>query len=99
MDDKALAYMNSIKDYQQYPAARVAHGARLEGETIYMCQRSSSSTAELMNAANKSVRDRTAVDPINAMYSFSNWKQKGTITTRRRRGNGQRSLHLMDKSS
>ncbi len=32
-----------------------------------MYQRSSSSTAESMNAANKSVRDRTAVDPINAM--------------------------------
>jgi hypothetical protein len=32
-----------------------------------MYQRSSSSTAESMNAANKPVRDRTAVDPINAM--------------------------------
>ncbi len=67
MDDKALAYVNSIKDYQQYPAARVAHGARFEGETIYMYQCSSSSTAELMNAANKSVRDRKAVDPINTL--------------------------------
>jgi hypothetical protein len=32
-----------------------------------MYQRSSSSTVESMNAANKSVRDCTAVDPINAM--------------------------------
>ena len=32
-----------------------------------MYQRSSSSTAEAMNAANKAVRDRTAVDPVNAM--------------------------------
>ncbi len=67
MDHKALTYVNSIKDNQQYPAARVAHGARLEGETtyMYMYQRSLSSTAESMNAANKSVSDRTAVNPIN----------------------------------
>jgi hypothetical protein len=32
-----------------------------------MYQQSSSLTAESMNAANKSVRDCTAVDPINAM--------------------------------
>jgi hypothetical protein len=67
MDDKALAYVNSVNDHQQYKAARVAYGARFEGETIYMYQRSSSSTAESMNAANKWVRDRTAVDPINAL--------------------------------
>jgi hypothetical protein len=34
---------------------------------IYMYQCSSSSTAESMNVASKSVRDRTAVDPITAM--------------------------------
>jgi hypothetical protein len=32
-----------------------------------MYQRSSFSTAESINAANKSVRDQTAVDPINAL--------------------------------
>ncbi len=53
-------------DHQQFPAARVHHGAEV-GETIYMYQRSSSSTAESMNAANKSVRNCTAVDPINAI--------------------------------
>ncbi len=62
-----MAYVNSVKDHQQYPAARVAHGARFEGETIYMYQRSSSSTAESMNTANKSVWDRAAVDLINAL--------------------------------
>ena len=67
MDNKVLAYVNSVNDHQQYLAARVAHGVRFEGETIYMYQRSSSSTAESMNAANKLVRDRTAVDPINAL--------------------------------
>ncbi len=29
MDKMALAYVNSVNDHQQYPAARVAHGARL----------------------------------------------------------------------
>jgi hypothetical protein len=67
MDDKALGYVTQVKDHQQFPAARVAYGARVEGEMIHMYQRSSSSTAELMNAANKLVRNRTAVDPINAM--------------------------------
>jgi hypothetical protein len=67
MDEKALAYVSQVKDHHQFLAARVAYGARVEGETIYMYQCSSSSPAESMNAANKSVKDRTAVDPINAM--------------------------------
>ena len=67
MDDKALGYVSQVNDHQQFPAARVAHGARVKGETIYMYQHSSSSTVESMNAANKLVRDRTTVDPINAM--------------------------------
>ncbi len=62
-----LAYVNSVNDHQKYRAARVTHGARFEGETIYMYQRSSSSTAESIKAANKLVRDQTAVDPINAL--------------------------------
>ena len=66
MDDKALRYIGLVNDHQQFPAARVHYGAE-RGETIYMYQQSSSSTAESMNAANKSVRDCTAVDPINAM--------------------------------
>jgi hypothetical protein len=67
MDDMTLAYVNNVNDHQQYPAARVAYGARVHGELIYMYQCSSSSTAESMNAANKLVRDWTAVDPINAL--------------------------------
>jgi hypothetical protein len=66
MDDKALRYIGLTYDHQQFPAARVHYGAE-QGETIYMYQRSSSSTVESMNAANKSVRDCTVVDPINAM--------------------------------
>ena len=106
MDDKALAYVNSIKDYQQYPAARVAHGARFEGETIYMYQRSSSSTAESMNAANKSVRDRTAVDPINAMIlllkleakRYANNKEKAWEWTEVLTPHGQKLLTNAFKS-
>jgi hypothetical protein len=61
-----LRYIGLVSDHQQFPAARVHYGAE-QGETIYMYQQSSSSTAESMNAANKSVRDCTAVDPINAL--------------------------------
>jgi hypothetical protein len=67
MDDKALAYVNSVNDHQQYLVARVAFGTRVHGESIYMYQRSSSSAAESMNAANKLVRDPMAVDPIDAL--------------------------------
>ncbi len=66
MDDKALRYIGLVNDHQQFPAARVHYGEE-QGETIYMYQQSSSKTAESMNAANKSVRDCTVVDPINAM--------------------------------
>ena len=66
MENKALAYIGLVPDHQQFPAARIAHGAS-NGVDVYMYQRSSSSTAESMNAANKAVRDRTAVDPVNAM--------------------------------
>ncbi len=69
MDDKALAYVSQVTDHQQYPVARVAYGARVDGESIYMYQRSSSSTAESMNAVNKLVRDQTAVDPISNQYA------------------------------
>jgi hypothetical protein len=61
MDDKALRYIVLVNDHQQFPAARVAYGAQKRVE-VFMYQRTSSSTKESMNAANKSVRARTAVD-------------------------------------
>jgi hypothetical protein len=61
MSDKALRYLNTINDHQQYPCARVSMG-----EDICMYQRSASSSVESMNNANKSVRARTAVDPVNS---------------------------------
>lgn len=75
MDDKALAYISLVNDYQQFPAARVAHGAQ-HGVAVYMYQRSSSSTAESMNAANKAARDRTAVDPINSLILLLKMESK-----------------------
>jgi len=66
IDNKALAYIGLVNDHQQFPAARVEFGAS-QGVEVYMHKRTSSQTAESMNAANKSVRDRTAVDPVNAM--------------------------------
>ena len=62
MQDNALRFINSINDYQQFPAARCAMGP-----DICMYQRTASSAVESMNRANARVRDRTAVDPINAL--------------------------------
>jgi hypothetical protein len=62
MDDKALRYLNKVNDHEQYPASRCAMG-----EDIYMYGRSSSSSAEAMNKANSMVRERHAVDCVNAV--------------------------------
>jgi hypothetical protein len=61
VSDKALRYLNTINDLQQYPCARVNMG-----DDICMYQRSASSSVESMNNANKSVWVRTAVDPVNS---------------------------------
>jgi len=62
MDDKALRYLNKVNDHEQYPASRCAMG-----DEIYMYGRSSSSSAEAMNKANSMVRERHAVDCVNAV--------------------------------
>ena len=61
MDMHAVAYLNKVPDHQQYPALRCA---KMEG--VCMLMRTASSSVEPMNRANASVRERTAVDPINA---------------------------------
>ena len=61
MDTRAVAYLNKVPDHQQYPASRCA---LTEGVCMFM--RTASSAVESMNRANASVRERTAVDPINA---------------------------------
>jgi hypothetical protein len=58
---KDLQYLNSIEDEAQYPGARCA----TEDEGIYMYRQSASSAVESMNAANKEMRARTAVDALN----------------------------------
>ena len=61
MKNKDIAYLNSLPDESQYPAARCAMSL-----LIYMYMRSSSGTVEAMNKANKEMRARTAVDLLNA---------------------------------
>jgi hypothetical protein len=61
MSAKDLRYLNTIHDEAQYPGARCAMD-----EGIYMYQRSASSAVESMDAANKEMRARMAVDALNA---------------------------------
>ena len=51
---------------RKYPFSRVPTARVHMGEDIYMYQRSASSSFESMNNANKAVRERTAVDPVNS---------------------------------
>jgi hypothetical protein len=62
VSDKALKYLNALKDAAQYPAARVA----LDCSRIIMYQHSASLAVESMNQANKAARDRTVVDVVCA---------------------------------
>ncbi len=62
MSAKDLRYLNSINDEERYPRARCA----MKDEGIYMYQQSVSSAVESMDAANKEMRARMAVDALNA---------------------------------
>ena len=62
LSENAIAYLrDNIMDEAQFPASRCAMGS-----DIYMYMQSTSSGGESMNNANQAVRDRTAVDIINA---------------------------------
>ncbi len=61
MHAKDAQYLNNLEDAEQYPAARCT-----QGQGIYMCHRSTSAAVESMNAANREMRFKTAVDPLNA---------------------------------
>ena len=61
VSDKALKYLNSMEDLNQYLAARFAME---EGIYLYNC--TASSSVESMNHANKEVRARTTVDVVIA---------------------------------
>jgi hypothetical protein len=54
-----------VADHQQYLAARCA-----TGDNICMYQQVSQSTAESINNGNLSVRERIAVDPVNAQNDY-----------------------------
>ena len=71
MQVQALRFLNSVNDYQQYPAARCALH-----EHACMHKRTASSSVEAMNHANESVRDRSAVDPINALILLLHLEDK-----------------------
>ncbi len=62
VSDKALKYLNALKDAAQYPAARVA----LDYSSIIMYQYSASLAVESMNRANKVARDKTAINVVCA---------------------------------
>jgi hypothetical protein len=59
MDNKALKYLNTLPDKQQYPGARCDRGAG--DPKVFMNQHESSSSVESMNKANNPARARTAV--------------------------------------
>jgi len=61
MHAKDIQYLNNLEDPEQSPASRCA-----QGPGIYMYHRSTSAAVESMNAANKKMRAKTAVDPLNA---------------------------------
>jgi hypothetical protein len=61
MDNGALRYLNLVNDKEQYPAARCGMG-----KCIYMYGCTLSSSAKSMNNVNMVVRERTAVDVVNA---------------------------------
>jgi hypothetical protein len=56
-----LQYLNTLSDHSQYPAARCNMTPG-----VYMYHRTSSAAVESMNAANREMRAKTAVDPLNA---------------------------------
>ncbi len=71
VDDKGFKYLCNLPDTAQYPAARCGMG-----EGICMYQRNASSAAESMNQANKPVREKSAVDIVNAVMLFLKLENK-----------------------
>lgn len=61
MTPRDVAYLASIPDAEQYPAARCAMS-----HAVVMYGRSSSASVESMNAANRDIRARTSVCLVNA---------------------------------
>jgi hypothetical protein len=84
-------YLTKIPDEKQYPAAQCAMA-----QDICMYGKSASSGVESMNRANKIVREKTAVDMLNAAIlllqmegnHFHQWKEKAWGTPVDSKGDG-----------
>jgi hypothetical protein len=74
-----LPYLNSLSDESQYPAARCAKAPG----GVYMYHCTSSAAVESMNAANREMRAKTAVDPLNACILLLRMECKRFISQRR----------------
>jgi hypothetical protein len=61
-----VAYLESLKDDQQYPGARCNHDSHDNMPDVYMYGKTASSGVESMNRANDEARGKNAVDPLNA---------------------------------
>jgi len=78
MNRTDLQYLNSLSDESQYPAARCA-----KAPGVYMYHRTSLAVVESMNAANREMRAKTAVDPLNACILLIRMECKRFISQRR----------------
>ena len=61
MHVKDAQYLNNLEDAEQYSAARCA-----QGSCLYVYHMSTSAVVESMNAVNRKMCSKTAVDPLNA---------------------------------
>ena len=88
MNAKDLQYLNNVDDASQYPVKRCEQGA-------YMYHRTTSQGSEVMNAANREIRSKRAVCPVNAclilmktecrryvMQKNNAWAQETDLTPR-----------------
>ena len=73
-----LQHLNSLTDESQYPAARCA-----KAPGVYMYHRTLSAAVESMNAANREMQAKTAVDPLNACILLIRMECKRFINQRR----------------
>jgi len=65
MNKKDLQYLNNVEDASQYAVKRCKQGA-------FMYHRTTSQGSEVMNAANKEMRSKRAVCPVNACLILMN---------------------------
>jgi hypothetical protein len=73
-----LQYLNSLTDESQYPVARCT-----KAPGVYMYHRTSSAVVESMNPANREMRAKMAVDPLNACILLIRMECKRFISQRR----------------